>query len=217
VIGATDVPLWAALLTGLAGGVLGTLFTIGHERGAEFRTRMLTAADEFLQALSRAVDRAGEANALLKQNRVPRARLDEALAELEAACEELGAMLVRINLLFGGASRTWESASGAEKAVRDSAAVLQARRAGKPDDQNLYVYFAAKLKAAADSFGADVRRDVRDVGLRPMRWVVDTTRMAPSRALRRTAVPRYRLRTWLSNLRTWPARLRTWAARLRQR
>ena len=200
-IAASDVPLWAALLTGLAGGVLGTLFTIGHERGAEFRTRMLTAADEFLQALIDAVNRVGDVNALIKHQRVPKIRLDEAFADLDAARDELGVVLGRINLLFGRDSPTWESASSADEAIRGSATVLRALRAGEPDDQNLYVYFAAKLKAAADRFGADARSDVRAVGLRPLRRVAETTRMAPSRALRATAVPRFRLRTWLSGFR----------------
>ena len=200
-IAATDVPLWAALLTGLAGGVLGTLFTIGHERGAEFRTRMLTAADEFLQALIDAVNRVGDVNALIKHQRVPKIRLDEAFADLDAARDELGVMLGRINLLFGRDSPTWESASSADEAIRGSATVLRALRSGEPDDQNLYVYFAAKLKAAADRFGADARSDVRAVGLRPLRRLAKTTRIVPSRGLRATAVPRFRLRTWLSGFR----------------
>ncbi len=70
-IAATDVPLWATLLIGLAGGVLGTLFTIGHERGAEFRTKMLPLADEFLQTLTDAANRVGDVRALVTEGQAP--------------------------------------------------------------------------------------------------------------------------------------------------
>lgn len=48
------VPLWAAILIGVSSGLLATLVRIGHERGAEFRTRMLNAAEGFLSAADRA-------------------------------------------------------------------------------------------------------------------------------------------------------------------
>lgn len=48
------MPVWAAILVGVGSGLLsglaGTLLTITHERGAEMRTRMLTAAEEFIRA-----------------------------------------------------------------------------------------------------------------------------------------------------------------------
>src|SRR5262249_47675924 len=47
-LAATTVPIWATLLTGLAGGVLGALITTVSNRGEERRTRMLDAADDFL-------------------------------------------------------------------------------------------------------------------------------------------------------------------------
>jgi len=34
---------------GLLSGLIGTFLTISHERGAEFRTRMLAAAEDFLR------------------------------------------------------------------------------------------------------------------------------------------------------------------------
>lgn len=56
---ANQVPLWAALLIGLGGGVIGTLVAQGLERGAEMRTRMLQAADDYLSAAI-AAERAAE-------------------------------------------------------------------------------------------------------------------------------------------------------------
>src|SRR6476620_10273469 len=61
-------PTWAVILVGLAGGLLGstvaTLLTISHERAAEFRSRMLNAADDFstgaITALQQARNAAGE-------------------------------------------------------------------------------------------------------------------------------------------------------------
>ena len=46
------MPTWAVILVGISAGLLsglvGTLLTISHERGAEVRTRMLAAAEDFL-------------------------------------------------------------------------------------------------------------------------------------------------------------------------
>jgi PleD family two-component response regulator len=47
-------PTWAVILVGVTSGALGSLVTAvvtaSHERAAEFRTRMLNAADEFSTA-----------------------------------------------------------------------------------------------------------------------------------------------------------------------
>jgi hypothetical protein len=54
------VPGWLVALlvaiVGLVAGVLGTYVRIRYERGAEIRTRMLDAADEFVTAMTRAQD-----------------------------------------------------------------------------------------------------------------------------------------------------------------
>ena len=45
---ATTVPLWATVLIGLVGGVLGALVGSISERSKERRTRMLDAANDFI-------------------------------------------------------------------------------------------------------------------------------------------------------------------------
>jgi len=44
--------VWIALVTGLGSGlvgsVIGTMLTVSHQRAAEFRSRMLSAAEDFL-------------------------------------------------------------------------------------------------------------------------------------------------------------------------
>src|SRR5438105_12508829 len=40
--------VWVAIVIGLGSGLFGTLATISHEREAEFRRRMIEAADEFV-------------------------------------------------------------------------------------------------------------------------------------------------------------------------
>src|ERR1044072_5576652 len=61
-------PTWAVILVAFISGVLGSLLTAGatasHERAAEFRSRLLNAADEFstaaIAALQQARNAAGE-------------------------------------------------------------------------------------------------------------------------------------------------------------
>lgn len=200
-IAAGEVPLWATLLIGLAGGIIGTLATIGHERGAEFRTRMLTAADEFLQALTDAVNRVGDVRTLLREDGPPEGDVDEAFERLEEVLDELRIVLGRVDLLFGAETTTWDSASTAYDAITGSAQALRALRAGEAGAENLFNFYGGKLKAAADGFGADARHDVRGIGLRFPRWVAKTSRTAGYRASRRTAVWRHGLRLWLAGFR----------------
>jgi hypothetical protein len=168
VVAASEVPLWATLLVGLAGGIIGTLATVSHERGAEFRTRMLTAADEYLQALTDAVNRVGDVRTLPND---AEAQLDDAFEQLEEALDEARVMLGRVNLLFGANSPTWATASTAFKAVSDQAETLHALRAGSAEARNIFNYNAGVLQSSVDSFGADARSDVRAVGMRFPRWL----------------------------------------------
>lgn len=48
------MPVWAAILLALGSGIFGTLATITHQRGAEFRTRMIEAADDLVAAATEA-------------------------------------------------------------------------------------------------------------------------------------------------------------------
>jgi hypothetical protein len=112
------VPAWLIALlvafVGLLAGLLGTYVRIGFERGADLRTRMLDAADEFVTAMTKAQDAVslaslrviGWTHAWLSAPESDRRRTTE--AEAEGAYETASTLwnaaverVPRIRLLFG--------------------------------------------------------------------------------------------------------------------
>jgi hypothetical protein len=89
------MPVWAAIIvglgSGLAGSIVSTLLTISHERGAEFRGRMLQAAEDFLR----------QAETTRRAARRPRGTGAGPLGALLDAWDELVSAVVLVELLFG--------------------------------------------------------------------------------------------------------------------
>ncbi len=123
-------PTWAVILVGLGsavlGSLLGTLPTISHERAAEFRSRMQSAADEFstgaITALQQARFAAGE---VLKDETTPlsdergfRPEIQAHLDKANEAVDDVLAKQARIHLLFGDQSPAGIAASGVESQLR---------------------------------------------------------------------------------------------------
>jgi hypothetical protein len=104
------MPVWAAIIIGLGSGTVGTLLSISHQRGAEFRTRMLEAAVEFV----------GTAEKLRGVARQPDS-LEEALAEYREGWAELVPLVTLLELLFGPSATVTaaKSAGAAFFAVRE--------------------------------------------------------------------------------------------------
>ena len=174
-VAANEVPVWAALLAGLGGGVLGTLIAQGHERGKEMRTRMLQAADDYLSAAIRTEQAATDLNGLLiaaeqaVEDAPPPDEVDPLLARMQASRDELSAMVPRLILLFGTHSETRIEAVSLNFGWKEVAENLKKRR-------QRYAWldwdkFSRDWDMAADAivrFGEAARRDVR-FGAAP-RW-----------------------------------------------
>jgi hypothetical protein len=161
---ASQVPLWAAIVIGLGGGVIGTLVAQWLQRGAEMRTRMLETADEFISAgiaAERAVREASLALPLVGGlTDPPTEELDDALARTKESSAEMSAMLPRIQLLFGDKSATKAEAVSASLAFIDLSNELGERK------QRPWIAFStldASVRAsqAIGNFSLAARRDVR--------------------------------------------------------
>lgn len=74
----TWVTVVVALAAGLASGLLATMLRISHDRGAELRTRMVDAADEFCVAVVAARQRMRTIGGLILSERPPMGIVDEA-------------------------------------------------------------------------------------------------------------------------------------------
>ena len=169
-LAASDVPLWGALLVGLAGGVLGTLvgtlLTISHERGAEFRTRMLSAADDFLRAATEVAQSIGTAESAITSKEP-----DEQIEPLMRAFRESSSRLVieysRVQLLFGAESQTYKSAVGAIEAINDLRQALRSiwKAPGSVTPEE-YEQAFGRASDEIERFGQAAREDIRQTPMR---------------------------------------------------
>jgi hypothetical protein len=150
------VPIWVAIIvglgSGLAGSVIGTVLTVSHERAAEFRSRMLLAAEDFL--------RRGET-----VRRFVRRPHDTTTASpldvLLDAWDELVPAVVLVELLFG---RTSESAHWAREAANELSDVEKALRAAIEADSTSAEPIEDHMLAAGhamDRFGEVAASQVR--------------------------------------------------------
>jgi hypothetical protein len=158
------MPSWAvAVIVGLASGLLGTLATIGHERGAEFRTRMLAAADDFLQATARCGVWVTDARTAFHTNAADTelTRVIDGLRGERTAL--ITVMLPRLQLLFGEASATWQKATVALSALDNIEGVCRAKRAKTGLRPTLYAMDSQveRWAEAVGTLGAATRADVR--------------------------------------------------------
>src|SRR6266508_697141 len=149
VVAASNVPLWAALLVGLGGGVfgtlVGTLLTISHERGAEFRTRMLTAADDFLRTGTQLAQSIGAAEAAIIAKE-PDAQVEPLWRAFQESSSRFALEYSRVQLLFGAESRAFTAAVVAAEHVDKARQALRSMR-NQPGSVTHQVYEKAFLEA----------------------------------------------------------------------
>jgi hypothetical protein len=127
-------PTWAVLLVALGSGLLGIWLQISHERGAEIRTRMLDAADQFSTGVVAALQEARNAAGEVKKAEPPliesnahrfkkdvQTRLDVA----NQAVDHVLAMRARVHLLFGDQSHAGIAATGVVAHLRNMGMALE--------------------------------------------------------------------------------------------
>jgi hypothetical protein len=170
VVAASNVPLWAALLVGLGGGVfgtlVGTLLTISHERSAEFRTRMLTAADDFLRTGTQLAQSIGAAEAAIIAKE-PDAQVEPLWRAFQESSSRFALEYSRVQLLFGAESRAFRAAVVAVEDVDKARQALRSMR-NQPGSVTHQNYEKAFLEAAfaIGQFGQEARRDIRQTAAR---------------------------------------------------
>ena len=131
-------PTWAVILVGLGSAILGsllaTMLTISHERAAELRGHMLSAADEFSTGAIAALQQARIVAGEVKNPATPiwdgmnfepeiQAHLDKA----NGAADEVLAKQARVHLLFGDQSPTGIAAAGVTSQLRNMQMALEHR------------------------------------------------------------------------------------------
>jgi hypothetical protein len=160
----SSVPLWAALLIGLGGGLVGTIARIGYERTAELRTRMIVASDEFSTAVADAL------GVILEATRVYDDEKPGNLVSLSRTLDEkvnvVNQRLSRVHLLIGVPE---DSPAGAWAGVcasglRNAASLLRGRSRPDPDDRwSLQQFIGAEcdVQEAQLEFSRHARREIR--------------------------------------------------------
>jgi hypothetical protein len=108
------VPVWAAVVVGLGSGlvssIVSTVLTISHERAAEFRSRMLLAAEDFLR----------RAEVVRRLARRPHdTAAGGPLGALLDAWDDLVSAVVLVELLFGRDSEAAHWAREASNELKD--------------------------------------------------------------------------------------------------
>jgi hypothetical protein len=154
------VPLWAAILVGLASGALGTLLVIGHERGAEIRTRMLDAADDYHQALFEMATGIQGLSLALEAERPSQEVISKLRMQLQDVTDRSVPVRGRIQLLFGG-SRTMNALIEVNNAFEGLRLAFDAWEANQPDGKARVEKASDVAGAAIAKFTSSVRRDLR--------------------------------------------------------
>jgi hypothetical protein len=155
------VPLWATILVGLTAGVLGTLLTISHERGAEIPARMLEAADDYLQGLfAMATGLRSLRLALDAAERPPQAEIAAIREQIQEAADRLDPQRGRIPLLFGK-SHTLAVLLEVSRAIEELRKAYESWEAKEPNGKARVETAEDVAGAAIAKFAQAARRDLR--------------------------------------------------------
>jgi hypothetical protein len=175
------VPVWVAVVVGLGSGlissIVSTLLTISHERAAEFRSRMLQSAEDFLR----------RAEAVRRLARRPRGTAaGEPLDALLDAWDDLVAAVVLVELLFGRDSEAAHWAREASNELKDVEEELRSALEAPSDltapisEQQIQDHMLTAGQAM-DRFGAAAATQVRRHRTLAPAWPTRRARIAGSR------------------------------------
>jgi hypothetical protein len=181
-------PTWAVILVGLGSAVLGSLLTtfltISHERAAEFRSRMLNAADQFSTAAIAARQQTRDTAGTIMDDDT--SLVDEAgsfkpsiKAQLDAAnraVDDVFAKEARVHLLFAGQSAASIAAAGAAAHLQHMLMALEHRPNSIHDLGAMLTYSRnfSGTQEQHEKFNREARIAIRDTWWsRFQRWSVE--------------------------------------------
>jgi hypothetical protein len=178
-----------AVLVAVASGLGATLLSISHERGAELRTRMLNAADEFsiavVSALQQMRNTAGEITRAPRRPLIdPQTELytDAFQTELDKVNDAVAGMfekLARVHLLFGDLSDTGRTATAIAAHLENMDMALNHRPDSIRNYDELARYQRNTRQAVVNhgDFNRAALRALRDTSPRRFgRWLRTTSR-----------------------------------------
>jgi len=190
----TWVTILVAVIAGVGGGLLATMMRISYERGAELRTRMVDAADEFSVAVVAARQRMRTLAGLILSEMPPRPVVDAAtgwytqdfLARTDPAnadIDQVLATLSRVHLLFGDLSVAGIAGTAIEHHLR----LMYSSITVRPDSLRNHDVFARysrnfeAVQAQAEAFNRAALDALRDtIPRRALRSVSSTARRLSS-------------------------------------
>ena len=132
-------PTWAVIFVGITSGALASLvtavLTVSHERAAEFRSRMLNAADEFSTAAIAALQQTRDAAGVVLEDKTGlvddtgsfRPEIKTQLDGANEAVDDVFAKEARVHLLFADQSPASTAAAGATACLRNMLMALEHR------------------------------------------------------------------------------------------
>ncbi|MGH3056611.1 MAG: hypothetical protein ACRDPP_00045 [Gaiellaceae bacterium] len=105
------VPLWAAILSALAAGLIGTLARISFEREAELRTRAIEACDAYALTAVHAFERVWQTIKARDEGGFTVEQEEAFVRDAKQALDELERKLTRLQILLGRTTApTWYAA-----------------------------------------------------------------------------------------------------------
>jgi hypothetical protein len=178
---------WITVIVAIVSGLAGTMLRISHDRGAELRSRMLNAADEFsiavVAALSRMRNTAGEVIGAPPRPLITRPYtvvFEKELDEVNDAVADALEKLARVHLLFGDLSNTGRTARAVVDHLRNMDMALNQRPDSirTPKQRVLYNQNTEQAVANHGDFNRAALRALRDSNPKRFgRWL----RVAPRR------------------------------------
>lgn len=169
--GDATLPAWATVVIGLIGGgaiggMVAALIQSNAHRKEEWRTRLLSSADEYVQRvwlghdqLWRVLDLSYKIQGGVLGDEIEPSRAElEQLAEAEPLLRDVLLSLSRVGLLFGGSSTAAEAARKSRKALQSAYNAIDPQPDYPFSDTSRARDFLNEAEAANDRFAEAARK-----------------------------------------------------------